>query len=162
MLRAGVDRGVERGVETAERNVIGRESCLLRRFSFSSGTVRENQIIFYPVQDWRSNCLPSTIMQAILLTRPIILAATRQYCPSSSGKILGIDREARFPSNCCRWSVDLSCRIFPSFSQNTFGSGIPSTWHSSVIASPSQQRKSFKCLTIRGSDSKFLITTVRE
>lgn len=44
MLRAGVDLGVERGVETAERNVMGRESCRLRRFSFSSGTVRDNEI----------------------------------------------------------------------------------------------------------------------
>lgn len=37
-LRSGVDRGVDRGVELAERNPVGRVNCRLSRFSFSSGT----------------------------------------------------------------------------------------------------------------------------
>lgn len=101
--------------------------------------------------------LPSTMMHAALFTRPMLFEATRQYCPSSSGKTRGMDRVARLPSKCCRWSVDLSWRIFPSFSQKTIGSGSPSTWHSNVIASPSQQRKSFKCFATRGSVSTFLL-----
>lgn len=38
MLRTGVVRGVDRGVEVADNNPLGRVSIRLIRFSFSSGT----------------------------------------------------------------------------------------------------------------------------
>jgi hypothetical protein len=43
MLRAGVDLGVERGVEFGDKKVIGRDSCRLSKFSFSSGTIVKDE-----------------------------------------------------------------------------------------------------------------------
>jgi len=40
MLRAGVVRGVDRGVEVADKSPLGRVNIRLIRFSFSSGTIR--------------------------------------------------------------------------------------------------------------------------
>ncbi len=40
MLRTGVVRGVDRGVEFVDNNPLGRVSIRLIRFSFSSGTVK--------------------------------------------------------------------------------------------------------------------------
>lgn len=39
MLRTGVERGVDRGVELVDNNPLGRDSIRLIKFSFSSGTV---------------------------------------------------------------------------------------------------------------------------
>lgn len=41
MLRTGVVRGVDRGVELVDNSPLGRASIRLIRFSFSSGTVQE-------------------------------------------------------------------------------------------------------------------------
>lgn len=38
MLRIGVARGVERGVELADKRPLGLVSCRLNKFSFSSAT----------------------------------------------------------------------------------------------------------------------------
>lgn len=40
MLRTGVVRGVDRGVELVDNNPLGRVSIRLIKFSFSSGTVK--------------------------------------------------------------------------------------------------------------------------
>jgi hypothetical protein len=44
LLREGVALGVDLGVESADRSPGGRESCRLRRVSFSSGTANSKQL----------------------------------------------------------------------------------------------------------------------
>jgi len=77
-LLAGVDLGVERGVEWADSRPLGRASWRLSIFSFSSGT--------------------STIMQAEERLRPTEFLATHVYSPSSSGYTRGMLSVALVPS----------------------------------------------------------------
>ena len=44
LLREGVVLGVDLGVEPADKSPGGRDSCLLRRVSFSSGTANNKQL----------------------------------------------------------------------------------------------------------------------
>lgn len=85
----------------------------------------------------------------------MLLDTTQVYSPSSSGYTRLMESFAFLPSNSVVKSL-LCDNIRPSFSQNMFGSGMPSTWHSSVIESPSQQRKSFNCLVTIGRVSTLL------
>jgi hypothetical protein len=48
LLREGVVLGVDLGVEPADKSPGGRESCLLRRVSFSSGTANNKKSISEP------------------------------------------------------------------------------------------------------------------
>lgn len=48
LLREGVVLGVDLGVEPADKSPGGRDSCLLRRVSFSSGTANNKKWISEP------------------------------------------------------------------------------------------------------------------
>jgi hypothetical protein len=45
LLREGVVLGVDLGVEPADKSPTGRDNCLLRRVSFSSGTENNRNLI---------------------------------------------------------------------------------------------------------------------
>jgi hypothetical protein len=45
LLREGVVLGVDLGVEPADKSPRGRDNCLLRRVSFSSGTANKTKLL---------------------------------------------------------------------------------------------------------------------